>query len=179
MTDTQDQTAAGSPDSPSVATRRRSGLSGMLLPELQGLAGSLGIPAAKMRKAELVDAITAARAGSRRPDTASNAGANGTASGAATGSGPMSGTASNDASTTNGSVRSAPRVASPSADARTRGTAAPESTGGRNGSSADARTGDARTADAPSAYPNTASSDTFSSDTFSSDTFSSDTFSSD
>ncbi|MHA3705258.1 transcription termination factor Rho, partial [Jatrophihabitans sp. YIM 134969] len=44
--------------------RRRSGsLSSMLLPELQQLAGSLGIPTAKKKKSDLVAAIQAHRSG--------------------------------------------------------------------------------------------------------------------
>ncbi|MDQ6937686.1 MAG: Rho termination factor N-terminal domain-containing protein, partial [Actinomycetota bacterium] len=69
MTNTQDQTTIDPTDgttAPTTSRKRGGGLSGMLLPELQSLAGSLGIPATKMRKAELVDAITAARSGAAR-----------------------------------------------------------------------------------------------------------------
>ncbi|MGY1856674.1 transcription termination factor Rho [Modestobacter sp. SYSU DS0290] len=53
-----DEAAAGSGTAPR-SRRRGSGLSGMLLPELQRLAGELGIPGtAKMRKSDLVAAIS-------------------------------------------------------------------------------------------------------------------------
>jgi len=64
---------APSSDSPSVAptkdsarpAKRRAGsLSSMLLPELQQLAGSLGIATTKLKKSELVAAIEQARSGS-------------------------------------------------------------------------------------------------------------------
>ncbi len=68
MTDTQDQTAvlptADAAGSSAPARKRSGGLSGMLLPELQSLAGSLGIAAGRLRKAELVSAIQAAQSGS-------------------------------------------------------------------------------------------------------------------
>ncbi len=55
----------------STKPRRASGLSGMVLPELQQMAGSLGISGAgKMRKAELVEAIKSAQSGSA-PSSAS------------------------------------------------------------------------------------------------------------
>ena len=47
------------------ARRRTSGLSAKLLPELQQLAGDLGISGtAKLRKGQLIEAIQAAQAGS-------------------------------------------------------------------------------------------------------------------
>ena len=57
---------SGAPASaPAAKTRRRAGgLSGMLLPQLQQLAGELGIPSTgRMRKSELVAAIQARQAG--------------------------------------------------------------------------------------------------------------------
>ena len=67
MTDIQDQTDVlpAAERSEPLAKKRSSGLSGMLLPELQSLAGSLGISAGRMRKAELIDAIKAAQSGQR------------------------------------------------------------------------------------------------------------------
>jgi transcription termination factor Rho len=67
VTDIQDQTDVlpATNGSEPVAKKRSSGLSGMLLPELQSLAGSLGISAGRMRKAELIDAIKAAQSGQR------------------------------------------------------------------------------------------------------------------
>ena len=67
VTDIQDQTDVlpAADRSEPVAKKRSSGLSGMLLPELQSLAGSLGISAGRMRKAELIDAIRAAQSGQR------------------------------------------------------------------------------------------------------------------
>jgi transcription termination factor Rho len=80
VTDIQDQTdvLSAADRSEPVAKKRSSGLSGMLLPELQALAGSLGISAGRMRKAELIDAIKAAQSGQRpgapsRTDGASSA----------------------------------------------------------------------------------------------------------
>ncbi len=71
MTDTQDQidVLPATSDTASAGRKRTGGLSGMLLPELQSLAGSLGITATKMRKADLVSAIAAAQSG--RSQTAS------------------------------------------------------------------------------------------------------------
>src|SRR5579875_1505895 len=61
-TPTTEQPAA---DAANGRPRRRSaGLSGMLLPELQQLAGDLGIPGtAKMRKGQLIEAIQTKQAG--------------------------------------------------------------------------------------------------------------------
>ena len=73
MTDTNEQLAlapvADSGAEPGTATakggaKRKSGsLSAMLLPELQQLAGSMGIASAKLRKSELIAAIQAGRSG--------------------------------------------------------------------------------------------------------------------
>ncbi|MCZ2812504.1 transcription termination factor Rho [Modestobacter sp. VKM Ac-2979] len=58
-----DEAAAGSGTAPR-SRRRGSGLSGMLLPELQRLAGELGIPGTgKMRKSDLVAAISERQVG--------------------------------------------------------------------------------------------------------------------
>jgi transcription termination factor Rho len=67
VTDIQDQTDVlpAAEGSEPAAKKRSSGLSGMLLPELQSLASSLGISAGRMRKAELIDAIKAAQSGPR------------------------------------------------------------------------------------------------------------------
>jgi transcription termination factor Rho len=67
VTDIQDQTDVlpAAERSEPAAKKRSSGLSGMLLPELQSLATSLGISAGRMRKAELIDAIKAAQSGPR------------------------------------------------------------------------------------------------------------------
>jgi transcription termination factor Rho len=67
VTDIQDQTDVlpAAERSEPAAKKRSSGLSGMLLPELQSLASSLGISAGRMRKAELIDAIKAAQSGPR------------------------------------------------------------------------------------------------------------------
>jgi transcription termination factor Rho len=80
VTDTQDQlvvlpaveaSAADAPDTQNSASvaraKRRSGsLSALLLPELQALAGSMGIPTGKLRKSELIAAIES----SNRPGAA-------------------------------------------------------------------------------------------------------------
>ena len=44
----------------------------MLLPELQSLASSLGIASTKMRKADLIGAISAAQSGGRQPESSGN-----------------------------------------------------------------------------------------------------------
>jgi len=70
VTDTQDQldvlsapadSAGATPDSKERAKRRSGSLSSMLLPELQALAGSLGLSTGKMRKSDLVAAIETAQ----------------------------------------------------------------------------------------------------------------------
>jgi transcription termination factor Rho len=71
-TDVTSEVSATSADSAEAgATRRRrsgTGLSGMLLPELQSLAASLGISGtARMRKGELVAAIQERQAGDAAP----------------------------------------------------------------------------------------------------------------
>ncbi|MCU1619789.1 MAG: rho, partial [Modestobacter sp.] len=56
--------AAASAGTAARSRRRGSGLSGMLLPELQRLAGELGIPGTgKMRKSDLVAAISERQVG--------------------------------------------------------------------------------------------------------------------
>ena len=71
MSDTTDVTSEVPSTSDGTATRRRrtgSGLSGMLLNELQTMASSLGISGtAKMRKGDLVAAIEENQAESRVP----------------------------------------------------------------------------------------------------------------
>src|SRR5579875_1223983 len=67
-TGAQDATGAGeasaAPGTAGRTRRRGSGLSGMLLPELQRLAAELGIPGtARMRKGDLVAAISARQVG--------------------------------------------------------------------------------------------------------------------
>jgi transcription termination factor Rho len=60
LVDTPSSEAAADSGTASRSRRRGSGLSGMLLPELQRLAGELGIPGTgKMRKSDLVAAISA------------------------------------------------------------------------------------------------------------------------
>jgi len=54
-------------DSARPARRRGGSLSSMLLPELQELASSMGIPTAKLRKSDLVAAIQQARTGAGTP----------------------------------------------------------------------------------------------------------------
>ncbi len=74
MSDTTD-TTSGVPtvaDDASAGTARRrrsgSGLTAMLLPELQSMAASLGISGtARMRKGELISAITEKQGGAPRP----------------------------------------------------------------------------------------------------------------
>ncbi|MEO6503843.1 MAG: Rho termination factor N-terminal domain-containing protein, partial [Jatrophihabitantaceae bacterium] len=71
MTDTQDQLivlpgtesadASANNASQERAKRRSGSLSSMLLPELQALAGSMGIAAGKMRKSDLIAAIETAK----------------------------------------------------------------------------------------------------------------------
>ena len=78
MTDTQDQllvlpstdpTGSGANNAAQERAKRRSGsLSSMLLPELQALAGSMGIATAKMRKSDLIAAIESAK----RPQSAAS-----------------------------------------------------------------------------------------------------------
>ncbi|MET7401755.1 Rho termination factor N-terminal domain-containing protein, partial [Dactylosporangium sp. NPDC005572] len=78
MSDTTDVTSdvsTGAEGAEAGATRRRArsgtGLSSMLLPELQSLAASLGISGtARMRKGELVTAIQERQAGESRPAAA-------------------------------------------------------------------------------------------------------------
>ncbi len=86
MTDTHEQTALavdapeGAPAGQRAAggagsgrTAKRGSLSSMLLPELQQIAGGLGISTTKMKKSDLVAAIQAAQAGG-----GNSSGANGT-----------------------------------------------------------------------------------------------------
>ena len=62
--------------------RRTAGLSAKLLPELQQLAGDLGIAGtAKLRKSQLIEAIQAAQSGQLRPATSSAPGASSSGSG--------------------------------------------------------------------------------------------------
>ena len=84
LVETGAQDAAGTTEAPAAsgttgsARRRGNGLSGMLLPELQRLAGELGISGTgRMRKGDLVAAISARQVGgsapadaARRPATA-------------------------------------------------------------------------------------------------------------
>jgi transcription termination factor Rho len=56
--------AADSPAAPKRNAGKRGSLNSMLLPELQQLAGGLGINAGKMRKSDLIAAIESARANS-------------------------------------------------------------------------------------------------------------------
>ena len=70
MTDTTETTAAPESAAPenngsTAPTRKASGLSSMLLPELKQVAGGLGIKATGMKKAELVAAIRAAQSTSQ------------------------------------------------------------------------------------------------------------------
>ena len=71
---TEELTPAAGSEAPPVRTRRRSagsGLSGMLLPELQKLAGGLGISGVgRMRKGELISAIQDKQGGARNTDSA-------------------------------------------------------------------------------------------------------------
>jgi transcription termination factor Rho len=65
-TDVLTATPAGEGESPSRGKRRTGTLSAMLLPELQALAGELGISGAgRLRKGDLIAAIEERRAGSR------------------------------------------------------------------------------------------------------------------
>jgi transcription termination factor Rho len=81
VTDTQDQldvlpasdAKSGAPTDAKERAKRRSGsLSTMLLPELQALAGSMGLAPGKMRKSDLIAAIEGAK-GSSAPKTAAPA----------------------------------------------------------------------------------------------------------
>jgi transcription termination factor Rho len=69
-------TTSGSANGSGGATRRRTtGLSAKLLPELQQLAGDLGISGtAKLRKGQLIEAIQAAQAGSQSSDSTRQSG---------------------------------------------------------------------------------------------------------
>ncbi|HEX4726779.1 MAG TPA: Rho termination factor N-terminal domain-containing protein, partial [Jatrophihabitans sp.] len=81
MTETQDQLSVlpstesnsnGANTAAQERAKRRSGsLSSMLLPELQALAGSMGLPTGKLRKSELIAAIESARQPAAAP-SASN-----------------------------------------------------------------------------------------------------------
>ena len=80
MTQTPEATVdtAGEADTGKPTRKKSSGLSGMLLPELKQLAGSLGIKGTgAMRKSALVDAITAAQSGANRSDSSAQPAANG------------------------------------------------------------------------------------------------------
>ena len=111
MTDTQEQQSLVSistdaPDSgASTPAKRKSGgsLSTMLLPELQQLAGSLGLATAKLKKSDLVAAIQTAQTGSRNGASAAATAPTSSAP-AASSSAPS---ASGDATTTSGSSRPA------------------------------------------------------------------------
>ncbi|MDQ1740511.1 MAG: transcription termination factor Rho, partial [Pseudonocardiales bacterium] len=80
MTDTQDQlivlpgaesTDSGANNAAQERAKRRSGsLSSMLLPELQALAGSMGIATGKMRKSDLIAAIETAKRPQSSPSSA-------------------------------------------------------------------------------------------------------------
>jgi transcription termination factor Rho len=65
--------AQATTDSVRPAKRRGGSLSSMLLPELQELAGSLGIATTKMRKSELIAAIQQARSGASAQPTLAGA----------------------------------------------------------------------------------------------------------
>ncbi len=65
--------AQATADSVRPAKRRGGSLSSMLLPELQELAGSLGIATTKMRKSELIAAIQQARSGASAQPTLAGA----------------------------------------------------------------------------------------------------------
>ena len=75
-------TDAGASNGSASTRRRGSGLSGKLLPELQKMAGDLGITGtAKMRKGELIAAIQSAQGGAAPETTQGGAGSKTTASG--------------------------------------------------------------------------------------------------
>src|SRR4051812_22311036 len=83
---TGSQDAAGASEAPAAsgttgsARRRGNGLAGMLLPELQRLAGELGISGTgRMRKGDLVAAISARQVGGSPPADAAPSTTNGTA----------------------------------------------------------------------------------------------------
>jgi transcription termination factor Rho len=135
VTDTTEQatqtllTVDGAPESGatgarSTATTRRKGsgsLSTMLVPELQQLAGSLGINTSKMRKSDLVAAIQTARGGATSSPATSSA-----------------------TRTATGSAASSARTSTaPAADAATK-SAAPAATGDENGNADSAPTTGAR-----------------------------------
>jgi transcription termination factor Rho len=96
---------SGAPAESGGARRRGGGLSAMLLPELQALAGDLGIPGTgRMRKSQLIAAIQAARGeGGARPAAAgAHNGAERSNGAAATGA-----TNATNVSGANGAVRTA------------------------------------------------------------------------
>ena len=95
MTDTHEQTLSTGADAPvkngaagsakaSRPAAKRGSLSTMLLPELQQVAGGLGISTAKMKKSDLVAAIQAARSGSSAGAATSSAPAADSSAAAAT-----------------------------------------------------------------------------------------------
>ena len=84
LVETGAQDAAGTTEAPAAsgttgsARRRGNGLSGMLLPELQRLAGELGISGTgRMRKGDLVAAISARQVGGSAPADAAPSASNG------------------------------------------------------------------------------------------------------
>jgi transcription termination factor Rho len=102
VTETQEQSPAAASAADATAgqprTKRGTSLNSMLLPELQKMAGSLGISTSKVKKSDLVAAIQAARNGG--PST-------GTGAGTGTGSAAASSTGSADAPASNGARRPA------------------------------------------------------------------------
>ncbi|MFL6164545.1 MAG: transcription termination factor Rho [Jatrophihabitantaceae bacterium] len=98
MTETQDQLSvlpsadSGAPNAAQERAKRRSGsLSSMLLPELQALAGSMGLATGKLRKSDLIAAIEAAqRSGGGRNGAANNGATSSDVAANAAASGPAS-----------------------------------------------------------------------------------------
>ena len=63
MTDIQEQAAGTTAAAGSSGRGKKGSLSSLLLPELQQIAGGLGISTAKVKKSDLIAAIQAARNG--------------------------------------------------------------------------------------------------------------------
>jgi transcription termination factor Rho len=88
VTDTQESVLDSAENSARAAAKRRSGsLSTMLLPDLQQLAGSLGITPGKLKKSELVTAIQGAQTGGSKAGASSSAAGSSDSAGNATANG--------------------------------------------------------------------------------------------
>jgi transcription termination factor Rho len=109
-TDVLDAPATGTGDTSSAGTKaprkRATGLSGMVLAELQGLAGELGISGtAKMRKGQLIEAIKERQSGGSASGAPTNGNHSSTTTSDAATSGTANGAAADEATSTTGATR--------------------------------------------------------------------------